>query len=84
MNTNWSKILLFSLLFGILGFVLGRMCGSCHRDAACGREGAMECHGEGHGKGACCKPGEHHGMAGDTVQVVTPGTRDTVRVVQPH
>jgi hypothetical protein len=59
MNTNWSKILLFSLLSLALGIVIGHMCtymcmgGSCH-------------HG-GHGDMACCKEGgkegcEHGGM----------------------
>lgn len=85
MNTNWSKILLFSLLFGVLGFVLGRMCGSCH-GGGCEKEGmgmhdGATCHGEAGmaGKGgACCKMGEHHDSAmvatgGDTTKVMTPG-----------
>jgi len=66
MNTNWSKILLFSLLFGAVGFVIGRMCGhGCgHKGDACGPEahacapgGHEACMEGGHGRGACCMDG---------------------------
>ncbi|MBK6542746.1 MAG: hypothetical protein IPG10_15990 [Flavobacteriales bacterium] len=71
MNTNWSKILLFSLLSFALGFVICclccRMCGggSCHR-GGCGNEmscgqGAAACAHGSEGKGSCCKGG--HGAA---------------------
>lgn len=68
MNTNWAKILLFSLLSFALGIVL--CCLVCHRchGGGCGDEGSCRrsgsgmhegscMHGEmGHGgKGACCK-----------------------------
>ncbi|MFT3886480.1 MAG: hypothetical protein QM724_13970 [Flavobacteriales bacterium] len=67
MNTNWTKILLFSLLFGAIGFLLGRVCGHGCGDQGCER-GKMECHGKGacdkagcdQQKGAaCCKMGGH-------------------------
>lgn len=78
MNTNWAKILLFSLLSFALGIVICclvcHQCGghgNCH-GGGCGKE--MSCHGEGdaaacshHGggeKAACCKGGGH-GMHGD-------------------
>ncbi|MEZ4740586.1 MAG: hypothetical protein R2818_14795 [Flavobacteriales bacterium] len=59
MNTNWIKILLFSLLFGIAGFFVGRTCmsncgdrGSCHAEmSGCSKGGKCE-----HG-GGCCKAG---------------------------
>lgn len=60
MNTNWSKILVFGLLFGIAGFFIGRCCGKdcggdrggCHKQmACCDKDGNCE-----HGS-SCCKPG---------------------------
>ena len=59
MNTNWSKILVFGLLFGIAGFFIGRFTthghgerGGCHKQlACCDKDGNCE-----HG-GTCCKPG---------------------------
>ncbi|MBL7951837.1 MAG: hypothetical protein JNM62_08955 [Flavobacteriales bacterium] len=60
MNTNWSKILVFGLLFGIAGFFIGRCSGkgcgpdrgACHKPmACCDKDGNCE-----HG-GTCCKPG---------------------------
>ncbi|MCO6482817.1 MAG: hypothetical protein J5I62_08485 [Flavobacteriales bacterium] len=58
MNNNWAKILLFSLLFLVLGFVLGRMCGTdkCGpggmRGEACMMHGGEACKmGK---KGKCC------------------------------
>jgi hypothetical protein len=60
MNTNWSKILLFSLLSFALGFLVARTCcrgGGCH-GGGCGKERG-ECHGESrceHG-GGCCSEG---------------------------
>lgn len=75
-NTNWAKILLFSLISFALGVIICclccRMCGGggCHR-GGCG--GDSECHGKSmcdHG-GACCsgegkceKEGCDHKMGG--------------------
>lgn len=60
MNTNWSKILLFSLLSFALGFLLARTC--CRGGhGGCGK-GDAECHGQSmceHG-GACCSEGGGH------------------------
>lgn len=67
MNTNWSKILVFGLLFGIAGFFIGRCCGKgcgrdgggCHKQmACCDKDGNCE-----HG-GTCCKEGGHCDKAG--------------------
>lgn len=70
MNTNWSKTLLFSLLFLVLGGVIGHMVtyhmmrgcghhGGCGMSASCGHGGGMH-HGEG--KASCCAGGGHgHG-----------------------
>lgn len=83
MNTNWSKILLFGLLFGVAGFVLGRLCGSCHQGGCGPRGGHAECHQEA-GKADCCKGGHHAaGPGGDTIRVVSPATSDTVLMVSP-
>ena len=54
MNNPWLKILVFGLLFGIGGFLIGRCCGGggCHK-------GGGACHGQSmcdHG-GACCSEG---------------------------
>ena len=59
MNTNWAKILLFSLLFGIAGFFIGRTCmsnygdrGACHKEmSGCSKDGKCE------HDGGCCKAG---------------------------
>lgn len=70
MNTNWSKILVFGLLFGIAGYFIGRCCGShcgshegCEKGmAGCERGGMM---GHGGKEGACCRMeghGEGHEM----------------------
>lgn len=61
MNTNWSKILLFSLLSFALGFIVSRLtCGNCH-GGGCGQEAS--CHGSmsqcDHG-GKCCSGGGSH------------------------
>ncbi len=75
MNNPWVKVLVFSLLFGAIGFLLGRTCchgGGCGRDRGhCEKSAAW--HGEGacdHG-GACCTEGGkcdkaecHHTMGG--------------------
>jgi hypothetical protein len=61
MNNPWLKILVFGLLFGIGGFLIGRCCGH-----GCGDKGACEqkmacCNKDGkceHG-GTCCQPGGH-------------------------
>ena len=56
MNTNWSKILLFSLLSFALGFLIARTCcggGGCHKSGGA-------CHGESrceHGGGCCAESG---------------------------
>ena len=75
MNSNWTKILLFSILFAILGFILGRVtCGSCG-PANCGPEGmhggACTMHGDMKGeacehgkKGKCCDMKGDSAMAG--------------------
>ena len=59
MNTNWAKILLFSLLFGIAGFFIGRTCmsncgdkGGCHKEMSCCDKNGDCVHG-----GSCCKAG---------------------------
>jgi hypothetical protein len=74
MNTNWAKILLFSLLSFALGVILCLLlCGRCGGGACgngghCGREGACMhgAHGHGgmmgHGGGAC--QGAHGGAGG--------------------
>lgn len=54
MGNNWAKILLFSILFGVLGFILGRMCGMHCATEKCGPGGM--------GGGACMM---HGGMGGD-------------------
>ncbi len=78
MNGNWGKVILFSILFCILGFILGRItCGDC-RGGSCDRDGmgggACAMHGEMGGeacmhgkKGKCCtmkgdSAMDHHGM----------------------
>lgn len=68
MNNPWVKILVFGLLFGIGGFLIGRCCGGgCHK-GGCGKEAA--CHGkgacaEGEAGKDCCKGGGHHGGHGE-------------------
>lgn len=59
MNTNWSKILLFSLLFGALGFILGRMCGHAH---GCGHHEGCGPREEACMQGGHCEGGMHGGM----------------------
>lgn len=75
MNTNWAKILLFSLLGFALGFIVSCLtCGGCMRgescSGSCNKE--MSCHGGGagcghaEGKAPCCKGAGHgagHGEA---------------------
>lgn len=58
MNTNWAKILLFSLLSFALGFIICCLtCGSCHRGGDCHGGKEASCHGGmsmcDHG-GSCC------------------------------
>jgi hypothetical protein len=68
MNGNWGKVILFSILFCILGFILGRVtCGDC-RGGSCDRDGmrgdACMMHGGMMGggmKGDC----DMKGMRGD-------------------
>jgi hypothetical protein len=64
MNTNWSKILLFTLLGFALGYIVCRLsCGNCHGGGGC--HGGMEasCHGGmsmcDHG-GTCCSGKDSH------------------------
>lgn len=67
MNTNWSKILVFSLLFGLAGFFIGRCCskgcgpdrGGCHKQMACCDKDGNCAHG-----GSCCKAGGQCEKAG--------------------
>ncbi|HRP00256.1 MAG TPA: hypothetical protein PLN54_12540 [Flavobacteriales bacterium] len=60
MNTNWAKILLFSLLSFALGVILCLLlCGRCGGGACgqgghCGRESACMHGGHGHGHGGAC------------------------------
>jgi len=60
MNNPWFKVLVFSLLFGAVGFLLGRECGHGCRGRERGHcEKGATCHGESacdHG-GACCTEG---------------------------
>lgn len=80
MNNQWAKIILFSLLFGVLGFILGRVCamhcgaGNCGpggmRGGACAMHGGMGGDACQHGmKGKCCtmegdSATSHHAMEG--------------------
>lgn len=74
-DTNWAKILLFTLLGFALGWIMScLMCAPCMGRGDC--SGNASCHAEascahGAGKGMCCRPGEgrhghmHH-MAADS------------------
>lgn len=66
MNTNWSKILLFTLLGFALGFAICCLtCGRCHRGGSCHGGGCgkeMSCHGDM--GGASCM--HHDAMGGAT------------------
>ena len=63
MNNPWLKILVFSLLFGAVGFLLGRNCcgggrdrGHCEAEMGGCEKGGAACHGKSmcdHG-GVCC------------------------------
>lgn len=81
MNTNWAKILLFSLLGFALGFIISCLtCGGCMRGQSCGGGSCnkeMSCHGgaagcshHGEGKAACCKGGAHGEGHGDVHVIV--------------
>ena len=64
MNTNWSKILLFSLLSFALGFIICCLtCRSCSRGGDCHGGKEANCHGRmsmcDHG-GTCCSGKESH------------------------
>ncbi|MBX2982110.1 MAG: hypothetical protein WBB32_17105 [Flavobacteriales bacterium] len=76
MNSNWAKILLFSILFGVLGFILGRVCGSCG-PRSCGNTEMMAgscAHGGMMGKGKCCNmKGEKAMMEHDHVAADSSG-----------
>lgn len=61
MNTNWAKILLFTLLGFALGHIVTYLC-MCR----CGQHGGHECHAGACGQavdGACC-PAHGHGGKG--------------------
>ena len=63
MNGNWGKVILFSILFCILGFILGRVtCGDC-RGGSCDKDGMRgdACMMHGGMKGDC----DMHDMKGD-------------------
>lgn len=73
MNTNWSKILLFSMLSFALGFAICCLCcgdgcdrGGCDREMNCAHSRAS-CHGSASAcahdgnKGSCCKGGHGKG-----------------------
>ena len=61
MNTNWTKILLFSLLALALGFIIGMMCRShCYGSGHCGKDGYHQTAGCGSGS-SCCKGDDHYG-----------------------
>lgn len=66
MNTNWSKILLFTLLGFALGFIISCLtCGGCAKGGCCKEN--MQCHGGmsmcEHG-GGCCRESGHCDKAG--------------------
>lgn len=64
MNNPWLKILVFSLLFGAVGFLLGKQCGGgcgkdrgqCERGMGCSNGGEGKCDKEG-----CDHPGSMDG-----------------------
>ncbi|MBK9177003.1 MAG: hypothetical protein IPM46_11870 [Flavobacteriales bacterium] len=77
MNTNWAKILLFTLLGFALGFIIccmtcGRCMGggcegdSCRSSSACHAEASCG-RGGGHGKKACCKGDKGMHMESDSM-----------------
>src|SRR5262245_24983865 len=68
MNTNWSKILLFSLIGFVLGYLTCHLCSwhhghrgscgdGCGKDEMCMNGGSC-CGGEGHGMGGCMHGGK--------------------------
>ncbi|MEO8589223.1 MAG: hypothetical protein ABI432_07645 [Flavobacteriales bacterium] len=74
MNTNWAKILLFSLISFALGFAICCMCchhgcggGGCERGGGMGMAGGSCMHGDGgscmHGGGGGCTHGEEGKMS---------------------
>lgn len=78
MNTNWAKILLFTLLGFALGWIMScLMCAPCMGRGDCGGggcHGKSECraeascgHGGGHGKKACCNGGKDMHMEADSM-----------------
>lgn len=73
-NAPWSKILLFSLLAGAIGFVIGMLC-RCHDHGGCRRGGTCEGGAHGHDRAACCERNDldAHDHA--------PGSRDRVRAM---
>jgi hypothetical protein len=86
MNNQWVKILVFGLLFGIGGYLIGRTCGrGCVDRGGC--HGEMSCRGDHHGKGqghhdkkACCADGHDAGGHGeghdDRVHAIIHGLKD--------
>ena len=66
MKENWFAILMFSIVFGLLGFLLGRTtCDCCHQGHHCSHHQEC-CEGYGHG-GECCSSHEIHGHEGEMV-----------------
>ncbi len=65
MNTNWAKILLFSLIGFALGFLVCRTCcggrGGSERGTSC--SSGNSCGHGGERKAACCRNGKGHGHA---------------------
>lgn len=62
MNNTWVKILVFGLLFGIGGFLIGRCCGTCHHGCAKGESCEMGMRGCPEGHGDACMHGKEGGM----------------------
>ena len=74
MNNKWIQILVFSLLFGAVGYLIGRSCGhgwrghdcgsgaACVKGGACPHGGACSGMGDRDGMHARGMMGDHHGM----------------------
>ncbi|MCB9170878.1 MAG: hypothetical protein H6597_08300 [Flavobacteriales bacterium] len=70
MNNKWIQILVFSLLFGAVGYLIGRSCGhgwrgrDCGSGAACVKGGACPHGGACTGMGGCDGMHDGKGMMG--------------------
>lgn len=88
MNTNWAKILLFSLISFALGFAICCLCclgGGCHsggscemgmgggHGSACAHGGGGACMHGGEGKAACCKGGHGDAHSDDGIHTIVSG-----------